>query len=173
MPEKKLTAPEIMSAIATAVYQTADSTDSKKVNTYDDDHEMPYWVSYEDPVSAVKCKFRDNKLLIMFTVELINALKLTNHYSNKVDAKLEDIVSQIKTKYKEITGKTLGLTKFGDTFEQSTVISNRQQTKTYFCVYEIAGIESVEKQNAKEVKELLQNALDKAEKVTGLSVRSK
>ena len=173
MTDKKLTAPEIMSAIATAVYQTSDHTDSKKVVTYDNDGEKPYWVTYEDPVSAVKCLFKDNKLVILFTVELVNALKLTNHHSNKVDAKLEEIVKQIKTKYKEITGKSLGLTKFGETFEKSTIISNRQQIRTYYCVYEIAGIESVEKQNAKEVKELLQNALDKAEDVTGLSVRSK
>lgn len=171
--EKKLTAPEIMSAIATAVYQTADHLDSKRLNTFDNEAEKQYWVSWEDPINAIKCKFRDNKLLIMFTVEIINPLKLTNHYTNKIDAKLGDIVSQIKSKYKEITGKSLGLSKFGETFEQSTPLSNRQQLKTYFCVYTIDGLDSVEKQNAQDVKELLDNALSKAEKATGLSIRTK
>lgn len=173
MSEKKLTAPEIMSAIATAVYQTVDATDSKKLNSYDNESESQYWVSWEDPISAIKCKFKDNKLLLMFTVEVMNSLKLTNHFSNKIDAKIDDIVSQLKTKYKEITGKNLGLTKFGETYETSTPLSVRQQIKTYFCVYTISGIESVEKQNEQEVKDLLQSALTKAEKMTELSVRSK
>lgn len=173
MAEKKLTAPEIMSAIATAVYQTKDYLDPKKLNTYDNEAEMQHWVSWEDPISAVKCSFRDNKLIIMFTVEVQNSLKLTNHYSNKTDGKLEDIVSQVKNKYKEITGKSLGLTKFGETLETSTPISNRQQIKTYFCTYTISGIDSVEKQNEKDVADIVKTALSKAEKMTGLSPRSK
>lgn len=173
MAEKKLTAPEIMSAIATAVHQTKDYLDPKKLNSYDNEAEMQHWVSWEDPISAVKCLFRDNKLVIMFTVEILNPLKLTNHYSNKTDGKLEDIVSQIRTKYKEITGKSLGLTKFGEVLETSTPISNRQQLKTYFCTYTISGIDSVEKQNEKDVADIVKSAFDKVEKMTGLSPRSK
>lgn len=173
MSEKKLTVHEIMSAIATAAYQTVDATDSKKLNSYDTDAEMQHWVSWEDPISAIKCLFKDNKLIIMFTIEIMNALKLTNHHTNKVDAKLEDIISQIRTKYKEITGKSLGLTKFGETLETSTLISNRQQIKTYFVTYTIEGIPSVKDQNEKEVKELVKSALDKADKMTGLTARTK
>lgn len=173
MAEKKLTAPQIMSAIATAVDSTKDYLDSKRLNTYDNEAEMQHWVSWEDPISSVKCWFRDNKLIIMFTVEILNSLKLTNHYSNKTDGKIDDIVSQIKTKYKEITGKHLGLTKFGETLETSTPISNRQQLKTYFCTYTISGIDSVEKQNEKDVLDLVKSAVDKAEKMTGIGPRTK
>jgi len=172
MSSKKLTAPEIMSAIATAVYQSTTHTDSNKLNTYDD-NDKPYWLSYEDPISSVKCKFKDNKLLIMFTVEIMNSLKLDNHFTNKIDNKLTDVVSSIKSKYKEITGKALGLSKVGDTFEKSVIISNRQQLRTYFSIYTIAGIESKEKENEKDVKDLLKSALDKLEEGVDITIRSK
>ncbi len=103
MADKKMTAYEIMSAIATAVHQTSNFLDTKRNNTYEneEDEGRANWKCWEEPVSALKCKFRDNKLVIMFSVETINPLKLDNHYENKINAKMEDIISGIKKNIKK------------------------------------------------------------------------
>lgn len=168
MVDKKMTSYEIMSAIATAVYQTSNFLDTKQNNTYEkEDHESrTHWKCWEEPISAVKCKFRDNKLVVMFSVETINPLKLDNHYENKINAQMEDIISGIKKKYKEITDKTLGLKTASDIYEQSIPLSHKRQIRVYTCLYTIDGIESVEEQDKKDVKELLKTAIDKADEMT-------
>lgn len=166
MENKKMTEYEIMSAIATAVSQSSNYLDSKKHNDYEKEADKQYWVCWEEPVSAVKCRFKDNKLIISFTVETINPLKLDNHYENKVNATLEDVISGVKSRYKKITGKSLSLTKDSDVFEQVTPLSHKRQIRVYTCVYTIGGIKSFKDQYEKDVKELLKSAIDKADEMT-------
>lgn len=166
MADKKMTDYQIMSAIATAVYQLSDHTDSKKHNSYQEDAENSYWVCWEEPVSGVKCKFKDNKLVLSFTVETINPLKLDNHYENKINSYMNSVVSEVKKKYKNITGKTLSLTKDSEIFEHVTPLSSSRQLRLYISVYTIGGIESFNDKYKKDVKELLKSAFDKADQMT-------
>lgn len=173
MADKKMTSYEVMSAIATAVYQSSNYLDNKKHNEYQKGTDSSYWVCWDEPVSAVKCKFRDNKLIVTFSVETINPLKLDNHYENKVTVKMEDVIKGIKLKYKNITGKALSLKKDSDIFEQVIPLSHTRQIRNYTCVYTIGGIESFNDKYQKDVKELLKSAFDKADQMTVFKGKSK
>jgi hypothetical protein len=166
MENKKMTDYEIMSAIATAVHQSSNFLDSKKHNDYQEGAEKAYWICWDEPVSGLKCRFKDNKLILSFTVETHNTLKLDNHYENKINTQLEDIVSGIKKKYKDITSKTLSLTKDSDVFEQVTDLSFKRKIRTYTCLYTIGGIKSFKDQYEKDVREMLKAAIDKADEMT-------
>lgn len=163
---KKLSVHEIMSAIATAVYSCSEFDNSKRLNTYEKEKDKPYWLECVDPISAVKCKFKDDKLILIFTEEITNPLKLTNSYVNKIDDKVDQIVSYLKKKYKEITNSTLNIKPASDIMERVHPLSLVRQIRDYTIVYKIVGIDSVKDQNDKEVKELLKSAIDKAEEMT-------
>lgn len=163
--KKNLSHYEMMSAIATAIHQTSLHTDSHKQKDWEEDSGKSYWLEYK-PTSALKFKFIDNKLVLMFTKEITNPLALDNHYKNQTDVALKDALDSVKKKYKEITGKTLSLTAETDVFEQVLPLSMTRQLRTYSCMYKIAGIESMSELAEKERKELLKSALDKADAMT-------
>ena len=152
----KNTAYHIMSAIATAVEQSKEFSNSKRLNSYEEEKEKPYWVEWNDPISSVRCKFKDNKLILTFTEEIANPLRLTtsNEYVNKINNKVSEIVSSLKKKYKEITSKTLSLTQVGDILERQHPLSLKRQIRDYTVIYTIGGIESVSKKNEKDLKDL-------------------
>lgn len=163
---KKLTHYQVLSAIATAVQNSSEYTNSKKYNSYEDEADKPHWIEWEEPISGIKCKFKDDKFILIFTEEITNPLKLTNYYTNKIESKIDNIISSIKKKYKEITNKTLSLKQIGDIYERAHPLSMVRQIRDYTVVYKIEGIESYADQYNKDVKELLKSAIDKADQMT-------
>lgn len=163
---KKMTHYQVLSAIATAVHNSSEFTNSKRFNSYEEEAEKQHWLEWEEPISGLKCKFKDDKLILIFTEEITNPLKLTNYYTNKIEAKIDNIVSSIKQKYKEITNKTLSLKQIGDIYERAVPLSMVRQIRDYTVVFKIGGIDSYVDQYNKDVKELLKTALDKAEQMT-------
>lgn len=162
---KKLTVHEILSAIATAIYGASEHTNSKRHNAYNDEMDKAHWLECAMN-DSVKFKFKDDKLILIYTIEITNPLKLTNDHVNKVTDQLSQVVKYIKTKYKDITNKTLTLTQDSDVFEQALPLSLVRQYRIYTCAYKIGGIDSVVAQNEKDVKELLKAASDKADAMT-------
>ena len=165
MADKKMTTHEILSGIATAIYQSSEHTNSKRHNAFNDEAEKPYWVECAMN-DSVKFKVKDNKLVLIYTVEIQNPLKLDNCHVNKVEDQLDQVVVYLKKKYKEITKEALTLTQESDIFEQAIPLSLVRQIRVYSCCYKIGGIESVAEQNEKDVKELHKSALDKADAMT-------
>lgn len=164
---KKMTAYEIMSAIATAVHQSKEFSNSKKLNAYEEEKQKPHWVIWEDPISSIRCRFSDNKLILTFTEEISNPLRLTttNTYTNNIQDKIKQISSYLKKKYKEITEKTLTLTQVGDILERCHPLSMKRQIRDYTVIYEIGGIESLVSKNEKDLKDFLKTGLDNVEEM--------
>ncbi len=170
---KKMTSHQILSAIATAVHNCTEFDNSKRFNAYEEEKEKAHWIEWEDTFSSIKCKFKDDKFILIFTEEITNPLKLTNSYTNKISEKIEQILSTIKKKYKDITGKTLSLKQISDVYERVHPISMIRQIRDYTIVYKINGIDSFVDQYNKDVKELLKSAIDRAEEFTSFKKNGK
>lgn len=167
MAEKstKLSPQEMLAAIATAGSNMSEFLNSTKHLGTDKDGEKPYWLECQLN-NAVKIKFKDNKLICQYTVEILNPLRLGFKHEATVDGAFSDIVQYIKKGYKNITGNSLSLTQDTDILENVVQSSARRQIRTYVAGYSIGGLDSQVEKDKNDTKELLKKAIDKSDQMT-------
>lgn len=162
---KKITPKEMFAAISTIGANASEFLNSKRLQAKDEESDVPYWNECQLN-SGVKFKLKDDKLIIIYTEESMNPLRLDWRHNVNIDNAFADILSYLKKEYKNITGKALSLKQESDILENALYLSNRRVVKNYISVYSIGGVDSVAEQDKKDVKEILKSAFKKADEMT-------